>query len=161
MIRSLQFSQEETEHISEIFYFLNFFSQTQLEQWSQVPEFFSPVWVEIGCIHCNVDNSIRFFTYVFIGRIDLIPLFSVLNKKTKNILHDEIKVLLDYWMTEFYDFIFLKREELELSDIDKIWLILSRLCKIALSYEDWKKYPINELSFEYFLEKYTHPYDPI
>ncbi|MEL4897495.1 hypothetical protein [Crocosphaera sp. Alani8] len=158
---SPQFSREEIEHISEIFYLLNFFSQTQLEQWSQVPESFPPIWVETGCIHCNVDNSIRFFTYVFIGRIDLIPLFSVLNKKTKNILHDEIKVLLDYWMTEFYDFIFLKREELELSDIDKIWLILSRLCKIALSYEDWKRYPINELSFEYFLAKYTHPYDPI
>jgi hypothetical protein len=159
-VEASQFS-EEIEHVSEIFYLLNFFSQTQQQQWNQVPDDFPPKWVEIGSIHCNVDNSIYFLACVFIGRIDLITFFTSLNEETKNILHYEIKGLLDYWMTEFYSFIFLKREESELSDIDNIWLILSRLSKIALSYEDWDKYKINELSFAYFVEKYTRPYDPI
>lgn len=49
----------------------------------------------------------------------------------------------------------------EVSNASKIWLVLSRLCEISLSYEDFNKYHINELSFEYFLNKYTSPYDPV
>jgi hypothetical protein len=74
----------------------------------------------------------------------------------------EITALLDDWiLNTYYDFIFLKRPEDEIMNPDRIWLILSRLCKIALSCEDWDKYQVNELSFEYFVEKYTYPYDPV
>lgn len=75
----------------------------------------------------------------------------------------EIRALLDDWILAIpnYDFIFLKRSEDEITNTDRIWLILSRLCKIALSYEDWDKYQINGLSFEYFVENYTRPYAPV
>jgi hypothetical protein len=61
-------------------------------------------------------------------------------------------------MTQYDDSIF---EMEDVSNASKIWLILSRLCKISLSYEDFSEYYINELSFEYFLNKYTSPYDPV
>lgn len=43
----------------------------------------------------------------------------------------------------------------------KIWLVLARLCQIALSFEDWSRYEIQELSFEYFVENHSYPYDPV
>lgn len=158
-------SSEIIEHTSEIFYLLNFFSQTQQEQWKRVPDDFPPRWVELGSIHCNADSSIFFLTLIFDGRIELQPLEPycyIFNEEMRCILY-EIHALLYDWILAIpnYDFIFLKRSEDEIMDTDRIWLILSRLCKIALSYEDWNKYQINELSFDYFVEKYTRPYDPI
>jgi hypothetical protein len=157
-------SPEIIEHVSEVFYLLNFFSKTQLQQWAQVPSEFSPVWVELGAIHCNTDSSIHFLTLIFSGRIDLNlvePYIFIFNETIKLIFY-EISGLLDDWiLNTYYDFVFLKRSEDEIMNPDRIWLVLSRLCKIALSYEDWGKYQINELSFEYFVKKYTHPYDPI
>jgi hypothetical protein len=75
----------------------------------------------------------------------------------------EIEALLNDWILAIpnSNFIFLKRSDDEIMNHDRIWLILSRLCKIALSYKDWDKYQMNELSFEYFVQKYTRPYDPI
>ncbi len=156
---------EIIEHTSEIFYLLNFFSQTQQEQWNRVPDDFPPRWVELGNVQCNADSSILFLTLIFFGRIYLNPLETycyTFNEKMKCILY-EILALLDDWILAIpnYDFIFLKRSEDEIMNPDRIWLILSRLCKIALGYEDWEKYQINELSFEDFVEEYTHPYDPI
>lgn len=163
------FSSPETrEHISEIFFLLNFFSQTQLEQWNQVPDDFPPRWVELGSIHCNADSSILFLTLILSGRMDLNcvePYFSIFNtfeEELQCILY-EIGSLLNDWILAIpnYDFIFLKRSEDEIMNPDRIWLILSRLCKIALSYENWDKYHINKLLFEYFVVNYTRPYDPI
>ncbi|WP_009633644.1 hypothetical protein [Synechocystis sp. PCC 7509] len=152
------------EHISEIFYLLNFFSQTQVEQWDRVPSDFSPAWVEIGDIQCNADSSIFFLTLMLSGRVYLNflePHIHIFNENMKSILY-EIGGLLDDWIINtYYDFIFLKRTEDEIMNPDRIWLILSRLCKIALGYEDWGKYQIDELSFDYFVKNYTHSYDPI
>lgn len=157
-------SSEITEHISEIYYLLNFFSQTQLEQWKQVPDYFPRIWVELGSIQCNADSSILFLTLILSGRVDLNfvdPFCYAFNEEMKSILH-EIDALLEDWiLNTYYDSIFLKRPEDEIMNPDRIWLILSRLCKIALSCEDWDKYQVNELSFEYFVEKYTYPYDPV
>ncbi len=80
----------------------------------------------------------------------------------------EINGLLDSWMTDAigYEHIFTKRpEDLRhgvdgIYGADQIWVVLSRLCKIALDYDDWEKYPTNKLSFEHFVEKYATEYDP-
>jgi hypothetical protein len=157
-------SSETTEHISEIFYLLNFFSQTQVEQWDQVPDNFSPAWVEVGGIQCNADSSILFMTLMLSGRIylnSLEPHIYTFNEKMKSILYEIVGLLDDWIINTQYDFIFFKRTEDEIMNPDRVWLILSRLCKIALGHEDWKKYQIKELSFEYFVEKYTYPYEPI
>ena len=153
---------EIKEHISEVFYLLNFFSQPQLEQWGKVPDAFFPSWVDMS--HRNADSPILFLTLILSSRIDLNlvePYIFIFNEKIKLIFY-EISGLLDNWILDTpHDFIFLKRQEDEIMDTDRIWLILSRLCKIALSYEEWDKYQINELSFKYFVDKYAHPYDPI
>jgi hypothetical protein len=158
---------EVAEHVSEIFYLLNFFSQTQLQQWEGVPDKFTPAWVEIGSIQCNTDNSIHFLALILSGRIYLNGFLNIDDspfcEKMRNLLFYEIGGLLDDWILAIcnIDFIFLKRPENEIMDNDRIWLIVSRLCKIALSYEDWNQYEIDELSFDYFVKKYTSPYDPV
>jgi hypothetical protein len=149
----------DTESISEIFYLLNFFSNTRSEQWNLVPHYFPPAWVRTASCECNVYNSIYFLSCIFAGSIeDTFPTFYDLENDFSAILQDEIKPLIDDWMTQYNDSIF---EMEEVSNASKIWLVLSRLCKISLSYEDFNKYHINELSFEYFLNKYTSPYDPV
>lgn len=159
-------SPEIAEHISEMFYLLNFFSKTQLQQWAAVPDDFPPAWVELGGIQCNADGAIFFITLVLSGRININfvePYCHIFDdQKMISILH-EIGALLTDWIIDhpYHDFIFSKRPENEIMNPDRIWLILSRLCKIALSFENWDKYQINELSFEYFQEKYTYPYDPL
>ena len=88
---------------------------------------------------------------------------SRLNKKTIDILEDEIYTLVHYWMIERNDDIFCKDKHQSFigrSEI-KIWLVLSRLCKLVLSCEDWGKYQLQDLSFVYFLEKYASPFDPL
>jgi hypothetical protein len=148
-----------TENISEIFYLLNFFSKTRSEQWSLVPHYFPPAWVRTASSECNVYNSIYFLSCILSGGIeDAFPASYDLNNDFSAILQDEIKPLIDNWMTQYDDSIF---EMEDVSNASKIWLILSRLCKISLSYEDFSEYCINELSFEYFLNKYTSPYDPV
>lgn len=152
-------SNENIENISEIFYLLTFFSKTTSEQWSIVPHYFPPVWVRNLSTECNIYNSIYFLSCIFIGSIeDMNSTLWELKSEMVDILKNEIGPLLNDWMTEYNDAIF---EKEEMSDASKIWLVLSRLCKIVLSSEDWNKYPIKELSFEYFLSKYTSPYDPV
>jgi hypothetical protein len=82
-------------------------------------------------------------------------------EKTIMILEDEIHPLICYWILEECDkdYIFEKQEEI--TEAGKIWLILRRLCQTALSFENWSKYEIKELSFDHFLENYSYPYDPL
>jgi hypothetical protein len=156
-------SLEVTKYISEMFYLLNFFAKPQLEQWNQVPIDIEPVWVEHSGIQCNVHSSIHFMSLMLSGSIDLNGVYRrVLNEKLSYFLCSEIGGLLDDWILNTNYEIFSRRENDEfISGPDRIWLILSRLCKIALTYDDWKEYQIDELSFGYFIEKYTYPYDPI
>jgi hypothetical protein len=157
---------EIAEHTSEMFYLLNFFSKTQLQQWAAVPDDFPPAWVELGGIQCNADRSILFLTLILSGRIYMNfvePYRYIFNEEKMISILCEIYALLTDWILNHpdYDFIFSKRPDDEIMNPDRIWLILSRLCKIALSFENWDEYHINELSFEYFQEKYTHTYDPL
>jgi hypothetical protein len=151
-------SAELREHISEIYYFLNFFAQTQLERLEQVPVEFAPCWIEPPDIHCNVHSSIQFLCFLFIGRINCIGLLPSFNQRLENILFDEILALMNI-MTDYlaWDILFRQQDNLYPHNV---WFVVSRLCKIALSFEDWSKYQIDELSFEYFLDKYAYPFDP-
>jgi hypothetical protein len=152
-------SSDHTENMFELFYLLHFFSQTRLEQWQNVPISFPPIWARIGSIECNVYNPIYFLSCVFIGCIEeSVDISWWGSDDAASILRDEIKPLLDNWMTEYNDSIF---EKEEISNANKIWLILSRLCKIVLSSKDWKECEINKLSFAHFVEKYTSEYDPV
>ncbi len=152
-------SAELREHISEIYYFLNLFSQTQIERLEKVPVEFVPCWIEPPGIHCNVNSWIQFLCFIFIGRINCIGLLPSFNERLENILFDEIFALMDL-MTNYLDWnlLFVKQENLYPHNV---WLVISRLCKIALSFEDWDKYQMDELSFEYFIGKYAYPFDPI
>jgi hypothetical protein len=153
-------SPEAKEHISEMFYLLNFFALTQLEQWENIPDEFTPAWVEMnGSCHCNVRDPILFLSLALVGQIESVFSFNIFEEETKNVLFYELKTLLDWMNNSFFDFIFLKRPESELSDIDRIWLVVSRMCKIASNYENWDRYEIENLSFEHFVKKYAYPYD--
>jgi hypothetical protein len=149
---------EVKSHISEIFYLLNFFTFTQLEQWKNVPDDFTPAWVEMnGSCQCNVRDPILFLSLALAGQLESVFSFNIFEEDTRNILFYELRTLLE-WMHNS-DVTFFKRSELELTDYDRMWLIVSRLCKIALSYENWEKYQIQDLSFEDFVKKYAYPYD--
>jgi hypothetical protein len=149
---------EVKSHISEIFYLLNFFALTQLEQWGKVPDNFTPAWVEMnGSCQCNVSDPILFLSLALAGQLESVFSFNIFEEDTRNILFYELRTLLE-WMHDS-NVIFVKRSEPELTDYDRIWLIVSRLCKIALSYENWGKYQIQDLSFEDFVKKYAYPYD--
>ena len=150
-------STELREHISEIYYFLNSFSQTQLERLEQVPVEFVPCWIEPPGIHCNVHSSIQFLCFLFIGRINCIGLLTSFNERLESILFDEILALVEM-MTDYIDWNLLFGKEENLYP-HNVWLILSRLCKIALSFENWSDHQIDELLFEYFLDKYAYPFD--
>jgi hypothetical protein len=156
-MRQVSRSTELQEHISEIYYFLNFFAQTQLKRLEQVPADFVPCWIEPPEIHCNVHSSIQFLCFIFIGRINCISSLPSFNQTLENILFDEILVLMNM-MTDYlaWDLLFRQQENLYPHNV---WLVVSRLCKIALSFEDWSKYQIDELSFEYFVDKYAYPFD--
>ncbi len=155
-------STEFREHISEIYYFLNFFSQTQLERLEQVPVEFTPCWVEVPQVYCNVHNSMTFLCFIFIGRLNSAYCFSSPNEELKSILFYEILALMDL-ITEHLEsnlrFVLSVKQEEDYPH--NAWLVVSRLCKIALSFESWSKYEIDELSFDYFLNKYAYPFDPI
>jgi hypothetical protein len=165
-------SSENLENISEMFYLLNFFSKSPREQWSIMPENFVPVWVETYHFHCNIYSSILFLACMLAESIDegffVNTYMCTYNRQNfdrniVSILEDEIYPLLVEWIFKAYsynnDSIFEKEEEI--TEPSKIWLVLSRLCQIALSFEDWSKYEINELSFEHFVEKHSYPYDPV
>jgi hypothetical protein len=151
--------EQNTENISEIFYLLNFFSQTHSQQWELVPSAFTPVWLEGSSVYCNIYNPIYFLFCILADSIDSIDRRCGLSYETIDILENEMYTLVYYWMIESHDEVFdIKEEVIGHSNI-KIWLVLRRLCKAALSCEDWGKYQIEDLSFEYFLEKYASPFD--
>lgn len=151
---------EDSTNISELFYLLNFFSKTSTEQWDAVPKEFTPVWVETYSIHCNVYNPIFFLTCMLMRSIEEMLYRSYgFKAKTVLILEYEIHSLLDFWITEYNHIIFEK--EGGITGSGRIWLVLARLCQIALSFEDWSRYKVQELSFEYFLEKHSYPYDAV
>ncbi len=154
---------EKPEELSELFYLLKFFSQSYLEQWNRLPNDFTPVWIDGVSAYCNVYSPIFFLLCILADCIDLIDKSLRLNEETSDILEDEIYTLIYYWMIEgSYNELFSKDKHeffIGRSEI-KIWLILSRLCKLALSYEDWAKYQLQDLSFEHFLKKYARPFDP-
>jgi hypothetical protein len=152
-------SPEAKEHISEMFYLLNFFALTQLEQWENIPDDFTPAWVEMnGSCQCNIYDPITFLTLALVGQCESVFYFNILEEESKNVLFYELKTLLDL-MYESLSHLFPKRSESELSDYDRIWLVVSRMCKIALSCENWGKYQIQNLSFDYFIQKYAYPHD--
>ncbi|OCQ89486.1 hypothetical protein BCD64_26410 [Nostoc sp. MBR 210] len=153
-------STDDSRNISELFYLLNFFSQIPGEQWDAVPKDFAPVWVETFSIHCNVYNPIFFLTCMLMRIIEEMLYNSYgFKEETIRILEDEIHSLLAFWITEYNNIIF--EEEGGITGPGQIWLVLARLCQIALSFEDWSRYEIQKLSFEYFVENHSYPYDPV
>jgi hypothetical protein len=100
-----------------------------------------------------------FLCFIFIGRLNSAYCFPSCNKELQSILFYEILALIDL-ITEYLEshLRFVKQQDLYPHNA---WLVVSRLCKIALSFEDWSKYEIDELSFDYFLNKYGYPFDPI
>jgi hypothetical protein len=167
---SLNQLPESTENISEIFYLLNLFAKVPSEQWDLVPDVFTPVWVETCSVQCNIHNPIFFMTCMFLRSTE--EMFGEnygFSQTTIEILEDEIHPLIDRWMIGDYfcrqsydrdnDFIFEKEEKM--TEPSKIWLVLKRLCQIVLSLEDWSKYELRELSFRYFVETHSYPYDPV
>jgi hypothetical protein len=167
---NLNQSSESAENISEIFYLINFFSKVPSEQWNSVPDTFTPVWVETYSVQCNIHNQILFLTCMFLKNIEE-TLWEKhgFNQSTVEVLVNEIHPLIDCWVLGDYfyrqahdynsDFIFEKEEEI--TEPSKIWLVLKRLCQIVLNLEDWSNYEIRELSFRHFVEKHSHPYDPV
>jgi hypothetical protein len=157
--------QEVTEHSSEIYYLLYFFSQSQNEQWNQVPDDFTPCWVDVH--HCNAETPILFLALVFSGIFGVMyPYPYKFSDEFLDFINCEIFGLLDSWMIDSgcYEYVFTKRPENSEHGhfgADRIWVVLSRLCKIALNYDDWEKYSIKQLSFEHFVEKYATDYDPL
>ncbi|MBV6626751.1 MAG: hypothetical protein KI793_28070 [Rivularia sp. (in: Bacteria)] len=153
-------SPENSNNISELFYLLNFFSKTFTEQWDAVPKEFTPVWVETYSVHCNVYNPIFFLTCMLMRSIEEMLCKSYgFKEETVLILEYEIHSLLDFWITE-YNYIIFEKEG-GITGSGGIWLVLARLCKIALSYENWSIYKVQKLSFDYFLEKHSHAYDAV
>jgi hypothetical protein len=162
-------SPEITEHVSELLYLLEFFSKTRYEQWADLPDDFAPCWVDI--YHGNAETPVLFLVMVFSSLIYVSHLYPYCHRFSDDLcafLSCEIDGLLDSWMINAigYEHIFTKRPE-DLADgndgisgADRIWVVLSRLCKIALDYDDWEKYPTDKLSFEHFVEKYAAEYDP-
>jgi hypothetical protein len=150
------------EDISELFYLLNFFSKPYVEQWERMPDRFEPVWIDGDSCHCNVYSPIFFLLCIFADSVGSVDKSFRLNQETVNILEDEVYTLVEYWMLDrSNDELFSRGNEdlfIGRSQI-KIWLLLSRLCKLALSYEDLGKYQLRDLSFEHFLEKYAYPFD--
>jgi hypothetical protein len=159
-------SDENIENISEIFYLLTFFSKTPREQWNIVPKDFAPAWVETAHFHCNIYSPILFLTAMLSHVLEDMIFENRnynFNKDTIKLFQEEIYPLLSEWIIKAYDYnndLIFENEE-EATKSSKIWLVLKRLCLIALSYEDWDKYQANELSFDYFLGKYAYPYDPL
>jgi hypothetical protein len=158
---------EDSENESEIFYLLNFFSRNLAEQWSTVPKNFIPVWVETPHFHCNIHSPILFLTAMLTRVLDDIVLKHDrsydFNRDTIILFKEEIYPLLVEWIlkADSYnnDLIFENQEEI--TESTKIWFVLRRLCQIALSFEDWSKYEIKDLSFEFFLENHSYPFDPL
>jgi hypothetical protein len=158
----ISLSSADTECVQEIFYLLNFFSKSYEIQWDTVPKNFTPVWIEIGMVQCNVSTPIDFLICMLTGSIESMEVIQgkyQFNDNTIDILVNEVYSLVEYWIIPCIEFI-LSTETMYYDKL-KIWLILSRLCKITLSYENWEKYQLNDLSFEHFLEKYAYPYDSI
>jgi hypothetical protein len=162
-------SPEITEHVSELLYLLEFFSKTRNEQWADLPDDFSPCWVDLT--HGNAETPVLFLAMVcssLINSCNSYPYCHRFSDDLRAFMNCEIYGLLDSWMINAigYEHIFTKRPEdlMHGADgiygADRIWVVLSRLCKIALDYDDWEKYPTNKLSFEHFVEKYATEYDP-
>jgi hypothetical protein len=153
----------DSDNVSEIFYLLNFFSKESSEQWCLVPDSFSPVWVETYEVQCNVYSPILFLVCMLMRSVEeMMEKSYFLNEGVMGILIDEIYPILAYWMIDAYgcrDFVFEK--DSETTGSGKIWIVLRRLCKIALSLENWSEHEIQGLSFNYFVEKYSYPYDPV
>jgi hypothetical protein len=161
---------ERGQNISEIFYLLHFFSKTPSEQWDVVPNDFVPIRIETFSIQCTIYNQVLFLTCIFVRSVEKM-LYENCNfeSDTFDILIEEIYPLINSWMLPYYfyqknfgqDYESIFEKEEEISERNKIWLVLRKLCQIALSFEDWSKYEIKELSFEYFVENHSYPYDPL
>ncbi|BAB76780.1 hypothetical protein ACN23B_25500 [Anabaena sp. FACHB-709] len=99
----LNYSHKDVKNISEIFYLLNVFSKTSLEQWDVVPNNFIPVWVETYSIQCNIHNPILFLICMLLRSLEETFLKNYgFNQTTVNILENEIYPLVNYWFIGDY-----------------------------------------------------------
>ena len=135
----------------ELKFLIKFFSQTQREQWEQVPDEIPKVWVSTGDVDCPSDVPIRILALLFFSHLSGHGL--VLEENTIDVL-DEIRVLLEWYMLESNrDEIFTKRDES--NNLDYIWRTLARLCKLALQDVSLRKINSGGITFASLLEKYT------
>lgn len=131
---------------------LRFFCQSQIEQWTQVPDSMERVWVRVGGIDTDAEQPIEFLSLLVVGLLDS-RLISFHDECLVEELQD-IRAMLLYWMLDSpQSYIFSKREQTE--DSDRIWNILALTCSIALSHDEMSKGGRRDFSFQHFLSKYA------
>lgn len=132
---------------------LAFFSQTQAEQWKQVPDEIKPIWVDFG--EFATDKPILLLAAVLVDHLNGVT--AHLESPVPAIL-DEIRALLQYWMIDSpFRYVFSKRPDTD--ERDRIWVTIQRLCAIALEELGEAARPSAEYNFGYFQAKYSSPLD--
>jgi hypothetical protein len=143
----------------ELYWLLKFFSQPLQEQWAQLPDRLDQVWVHFGEIDTATDQPVRVLALVFAELLNgcgsYLDSAGSDGSVTLEVL-DELRVLLDWFMLEsLRDIIFMKLDEPD--QLHTIWRTMRRLCLATLDQPAIHRWKGEDLSFQYFLAKYTVP----
>jgi hypothetical protein len=142
----------------EVKYLLRFFAQSQEEQWAQIPQSLSPVWVDTGHVDAPTDKPLKVLGLILYSHLNGAPSEF---EKAYDIL-DDLRAVLD-WMTELGSdeilgvFDSTDAEAFESNSYNNIWKVVRRLCRLALACPCVQQCEGAELSLGYFLETYTFP----
>lgn len=143
---------------AEVKYLLQFFAQSQEDQWEQIPQSLSLVWVETGPVDAPTDKPLKILVLILYSHFYTCP-----DEFTDAYdLMEEIRVVFE-WMTELgkYDlFDNTNAEEFALNSYNLIWKVVRRLCLLTLDCPSVQQYEGELLSFEYFMQTYCSPISP-
>lgn len=147
------------EPIQEVAWLLRFFSQPVQAQWTQVGPSFDHVWLSVGAAGREIAEPTHLLAIVFVeSLLDSSALLRDGGSASLDtlLILDELRVLLDAFVIEsFRHEVFQQVEDPYGNHL--IWRTVARVCKAALEQPEVSAWVPGDLTFGWFLKRYTTP----
>jgi hypothetical protein len=136
---------------NEIHYLMRFFTQSQTDQWKQVPDEFPEIIFDVGTYYTKTKEPIEFLSLVLVNLTENAGGYFD-NENLAEVLFESYVLLNDFMLESNRDIIFTKRNEPE--QLDYIWKTFIRICEQSLKFESLTRFDITGIDLNYFVGKY-------
>ena len=137
----------------EIHFLMRFFSQSQAEQWKQVPDEFPEIIFDRSPYYTKTNEPIKFLSLVLTYLTEGIGAHREIGRDLAEILFEAYVLLSDFMIESYRDVVFTKRDEPE--QLDYVWRTFGRICREALMFDELTQFETAGIDFDYFVEKYA------